>query len=422
MSSYADEGTIAHALAAMCLEEGKDASAYVGRIIDAQDYPHSKFSPSGASRWMECHAAPTLEGEKEFRERKFNMAVTDEMAEDVQKYVDAIRTYANGNQLFIEHRVDLSDALKLADQGGTSDVIILTDDEIQIHDLKFGRGVRVDAEENSQLMLYALGAYNFFGLLGEFKRIRVVIHQPRLDHLSEWDCTVDNVIEHGKRAAAAILSAQNFETINRTAGPNAGKSYFSPGEKQCRWCKAKATCPALAEDVSTTVFSDFEVIGNPHETATPVPLPAGAGLLASYMGKLELIEDWCRSVRAEVDRRLHAGDEVPGFKLVAGKKGNRAWADKAAVLEALKSMRLKHEQMYEYTLISPTGAEKLLKADSPKRWKTLQEHITQADGKPHVAPASDPRPALTVAAVADDFEAIGAQPVNADGTYGDLVA
>jgi hypothetical protein len=120
------------------------------------------------------------------------------------------------------------------------------------------------------------------------------------------------------------------------------------------------------------------------------------------MAKVGLVEDWCRAVRAEVERRLLAGKDVEGFKLVTGKKGNRQWADGPTVENLFKSFRLKQNEMYKFDLISPTAAEKLLK-DNPKRWSKVQEHITQSDGKPSVAPASDKRPALDIQSVAEDF-------------------
>ena len=139
------------------------------------------------------------------------------------------------------------------------------------------------------------------------------------------------------------------------------------------------------------------------------------------IGKADLIEDWLKAVRAEVERRLLASEEVPGYKLVRGKQGNRAWADKVAAEAALKAMRLKVEQMYDLSLISPTSAEKLAPkldgdgkpkpvkdgqeppAIGPRQWKTLQGLIVRAEGKAHVAPAADPRPALVLTPAADEF-------------------
>jgi hypothetical protein len=133
-----------------------------------------------------------------------------------------------------------------------------------------------------------------------------------------------------------------------------------------------------------------------------------ADWLAAALSQADMIEDWIKAVRAEAERRLLAGDTVPGFKIVEGRAGNRAWNDKAKAEATLKAMRLTIEQMYDLSLISPTTAEKLLKAGTigPRQWKSLQDMVTRADGKKHVAPNSDPRPALSVTAVEEDFSTV----------------
>jgi len=131
--------------------------------------------------------------------------------------------------------------------------------------------------------------------------------------------------------------------------------------------------------------------------------PADDEWLSAAMGQAEQIEGWLKAVRAEVERRLLAGKSVPGYKLVKGKQGNRAWRDAEAAEALLKSFRLKIDEMYDMKVISPTTAEKVL-AESPKRWAKAQVLITRADGKPSVAPLSDKRPALEVKPVAEEFE------------------
>ncbi|RYF45629.1 MAG: DUF2800 domain-containing protein, partial [Comamonadaceae bacterium] len=112
----------------------------------------------------------------------------------------------------------------------------------------------------------------------------------------------------------------------------------------------------------------------------------------------------------EVETRLLAGQPVPGFKLVQGKKGNRQWTSKEEAEALLKAMRVKHDQMYDYTVISPTTAEKLAKAEviGPRQWPKVVALITQSEGKPSVAPESDKRPALAIAAAAEDFDDVSA--------------
>ncbi len=363
-SSFADEGTAAHEVAALCLEGQRYSDAFVGRLM---------------TNGIEC---------------------TGEMAEYVQKYVDTVMQYAEGNELLIEQRVDFSEHIGVPDSFGTSDAIILAGDELQVHDLKYGRGVKVDADENEQLMLYALGSLATFGMLGDFKRVRMVIHQPRLGHISEWDCTVEELLDFASRANSAAYAAVS------------GKEDFSPGEKQCRFCKAKAVCPALSAKVQEEVGADFDdmepTFGAKGSDLRDMLEGNDAEALAKAMKATDLIEQWCKAVRAEVERRLFAGDDVPGYKLVEGKRGSRQWTSEEEAEAKLKSMRLKVEQMYKMTVISPTQAEKLLK-ENPRRWAALQELITQREGQPSVAPVSDKRPALVVKPVIDDFADIAGE-------------
>lgn len=372
-SEFADEGTAAHDLAAMALTSGNDARAYLGRIIQVKD--------SG---------------------REFE--VDEDMAANVQIYLDNVRSYVQGGQLMIEQRVDFSHVVNVPDQGGTSDAIIITADgtEIQVHDLKYGRGVRVDAQDNEQLMLYALGALNEYGMVGDFKTVRAVIHQPRLGHLSEAIYTIEQIEQFAGHAGERAFIA--IQVLNHK---DEASLHLEPGDKQCQWCKAKANCPKLAALVEESVGADFGYLTS--ESADVDKLIDNDVPLADKMAAVDLIEDWCKAVRAETERRLFDGVPVPGYKLVEGKRGNRKWANTSEVEAAFKSMRLKVEEMYDFTLISPTTAEKLHKAGTigKRQWPRLQELITQSEGKPSVAPESDKRPALVLTAVVDDFDLVG---------------
>lgn len=180
------------------------------------------------------------------------------------------------------------------------------------------------------------------------------------------------------------------------------QAYLNPGEKQCKFCKAKATCPALRAEVADIVHEAATLDDFADLVPVTVDSQTGDNYLSAAMGKVDLVEQWCKAVRAEVERRLLAGKTVDGYKLVEGKRGNRKWADTAAVEKLFKSFRLRQDEMYDFSLISPTTAEKLFK-ETPKRWDKVREHITQSEGKPSVAPATDKRPALAVQSVAEDF-------------------
>ena len=127
--------------------------------------------------------------------------------------------------------------------------------------------------------------------------------------------------------------------------------------------------------------------------------------LGWYMQNLGLIEGWCKAVRARAEGELFAGREVPGFKIVQGKKGNRKWSDEAAVEKIFQDWQFKTDNIYERKILSPKKAGELLK-DNPRRWKSLQEFITQSEGQPSVAPSDDPREPLQLGANADDFDVV----------------
>jgi hypothetical protein len=370
-SSFADEGTAAHSVAEMALTAGNDAAAYIGRIIEA-----------GSSK----------------------VEVTDDMASFVQQYLDYVRSIKG--ELLVEQRLSISHLTGEPDSFGTSDAVILTDEEIVIVDLKYGRGVKVEATKNEQLAIYALAALREFEFLGDFKRVRLVIHQPRLGHVSEYDLPINAAVgeslnkfsvEVVKRAAVALTF------ISKTPAEVTAED-MQPGDKTCRWCNAKATCPALAKKVQEDIGAEFEPVGD-IAVVTGLVGDLKPDHIAAAMAAVDLIEDWCKAVRAEVERRLFSGITVDGYKLVEGRRGSRRWADTAEVEATMKSMRLKLEEMYDFSLISPTTADKLHKAGTigPRQWPRLQELITQSEGKPSVAPASDKRPALVIQATADEF-------------------
>ena len=158
---------------------------------------------------------------------------------------------------------------------------------------------------------------------------------------------------------------------------------------------------SLRQEVEAVVPASAASVEDMKSFLTDVDVEA----LSSAMSKVELVEQWCKGVREEAFRRLKDGIDVPGFKIVTGRMGNRKWSDEAAVEAAFKSYRFKIDQMYDLKLISPTKAEKLL-SDNPRRWAKLEKLITRDEGKPSVAPVTDRRPAKVVTNVADDLRAL----------------
>jgi hypothetical protein len=390
-SDASRDGTAMHEVAAMCLQsDTAEPHAYVGRYF-------------------------VVDGEK--------VEFDEDMADLVKPYVDTIRALAQGHQLLVEQRVDFSRFVGVDGCFGTADALIIRGDgELQVHDFKSGYH-RVEVERNPQLMLYALGAYDVHGLLQELTGVRLFIHQPKIaDEPSEWACSIADLLafaEEAKRATHACKAAE-WHVKGKGVSPEFEVEYLRPGDDQCRFCKAAGTCPALAKRVQEITGADFEALGSFERDVAPIDdlglvlsAPTSDNELADAMRAAPLVEVWLKAVRAETERRLLAGQSVPGFKLVQGKKGPRKWQDPEAVEQQLKSMRLKVEEMYQLKLISPTAAEKLTKAAEgekpvlgPRQWTKLQGLVTQSAGSPSVAPESDKRPALVIAPVGDDFEPV----------------
>lgn len=403
-SQYAAEGTAAHQVLTWALQESRPAAAYIGRVIEADG---------------------------------FTFTVDEDMAGHVQVCIDYV-TDAAGDEgvIFADIRVNYSQYLDTPEleAWGTADVIIARGDELIVIDFKYGMGVEVSAERNPQMSLYALGALQAYqGLVADFERVRMVISQPRIKKAaSEFDIPVEELETWGRSTArSAVNTCRNASDLRGINGEVLwSETFLRPGEKQCKFCSAKAECPALRDEVSNTVAG--ESAATPDEfDALVIPTPKAdddaripAEWLAACLSKADLIEDWVKAIRAETERRLLAGESVPGYKLVQGKKGARQWESEEAAKEVLKSIRLRDDQMYDFSVKSPAqiaklgpaldknGAIKPIKDGDPKpvigprQWPRVAAIIKQSQGKPHVAPVDDPRPALEIKPVVDDFESL----------------
>lgn len=393
-SKYSAEGTAAHQVLTWALQENRPAAAYLGRIVDVENW---------------------------------SFEVDEDMVGHVQVCIDYVLELAGEDGVvLVDQRVDYSAYLGLPEgtAWGTLDVAVLRDNVITAIDLKYGMGVEVSAgagedidhlelggideverKPNPQVALYALGILGAVnGLLGDFDTVVLAISQPRVNKTpSTFDISVTDLEAWGNETARNAVERCKLAAMNPSFSTETwAASYLKPGDKQCKFCKAKATCPALRNEVVVHVSApaaaeEFESITDPKTFTEPD--------LSRALSKCDLIEDWCKAVRAESERRLLAGAAVPGFKLVAGKRGPRAWVDAKAAEEMLKTFRLPVEKAYDMKVISPTSAEKLFKAGDigPRQWPKLGDLIVQKDGSPHVAPLSDKRPALEVKPVIEDF-------------------
>ncbi len=387
-SEHADQGTAAHFLAATCLLSGKDTKDYLGETI---------YLTQRGEDFVE------MRGDKV----RASFGVDEDMVRYVQIYVDSIRKYAEGADLYVETALPIDHITGEENAVGTGDAIAFSaeSDEIQIHDLKYGFA-KVSAAQNPQLMCYALGALRVFDGFADFRKARLVIHQPRVSEIpDEWEIDIEHLKAFGEEVNGH--AARAFHLLETKADwidePGAILNPSKGGEDDhCRYCKAHAACPARIAMVEAEVGRALDEMGG------DVALDTSTDVLSKAMLAIPYIEAWCNAVRSEVERKLLSGEEVADFKLVEGRRGARAWESPSAVEEAMKGMRIKPDDMYDKRLISPAAAEKKVKSGAikPAQWSKLQGMITQADGKPSVAHVSDKRPALEVKPVVEGFDEI----------------
>lgn len=411
---YANEGTAAHTLASTCLINKDQAHKFVGTAI---------------------HAGKDL------------IEVTEEFADPVQTYVDDVLRRAIGGYLKVERRVTL-DGVEGFDKSnyGTSDVIIAIDarrDEAGsmpaygvVEDLKFGQGERVyawvraqpgdpftmtmypvdgDAFEvvpNYQLMMYALACLRDIELLvGPVSFIRIVINQPRLGMVSELDVPRAVLERFALFAADAKHRAELALGLGVATIEKETLAWLNPGEKQCRWCRAQARCPALTKFVQESVGADFDVI----ETKGVTVATSTEGLSKAARA-VPLVAEWCKAVMAELHKQVEAGIEVKGsdgkpYKFVEGDLGDRKWADEKVAEAALLGI-LPPEKAYQpQKILTAAGAAKVLDKKATKQtWADVfVPLIKRPPGKPKLVLGSDPRPPYTPSSGADEFDDVEVQ-------------
>jgi Protein of unknown function (DUF2800) len=405
------------------------------------DRPHALASPSKAEMWLACPNSLAAnigqpEGDKKAADLgtdkhelmtlclEFNVdamsyeghvlgkghTVNKELAHDVQTVVDNVRERIRSYELRgasvaleLDQAVPISHITGEEGATGTLDVALIVSwpdghASLDVIDAKFGYS-EVLAEENPQLLMYASGALEMFGLVEDFAEVNLAIEQP-LRGTTEWNTSsgwVQNWAEWAKPAATRALSVYKLRDVVPL-----DPMLFGVSEKGCMWCKAKAVCPALKAKVEETIGRDFDTIEE--EGLFNMELLATANL-ANIFPHLELVEDWIKGVRARVELELLAGKQIPGLKLVAGKKGNRAWASDEEAEAMMKKFKLKQEQMYSFKLLGPKPILDQLK-DQPRRLKQIEALVIQPPGKPHVALDSDKRPALEIKPVEDGFDTI----------------
>lgn len=369
---------------------------------------HARLSASSAHRWMLCPGSVNLSApfpddenpaaaEGTFAHdyaasvldptHNLRPAVSDEMAKHVQVYIDHCETLLNDSggasveADFTPHLLQID-----ADIGGSGDFVSFDNERVDVVDLKYGAGVFVDAKDNPQLKMYGLGALLAAQKAGRrVGRIVGTIVQPRIDcdegpvRSDEW--SVAELVDFAAEVqAAAELTRQ----------PNAP---LVPGEKQCKFCKAKPVCPALAAQSKAVMAAEFPAMG---------PLDdAGRVKLAAAVAMIPQVEAQIKALEALAYREIAGGRPVPGLKLVA-KRGQRRWTDETRVEATLAFMQHGVDMSEFYTapeLKSPAQIETLV---GKKEFKeTLASLAPTVSSGYALVSETDKRPAVALVSAAD---------------------
>lgn len=355
-STYAAEGTKAHALGELKIRHAvwradKMTAARHGQMSKAE---RAMYPGINANRYK------ALRGELG--------DIPDDMESATDTYCDVVmqlREEHPDSKIFLEQRVDYS---RWAPGGfGTADCTIVSDDTLIIVDYKNGTGVPVSAVDNPQLRLYALGAMERFGALFDFESVTYYIVQPHLNSVTTQTTDRDELLAWAQ------------DTVHPAAElAYAGKGAFAPGE-HCRFCAAKAVCAARAAE-ALKVF-DYGLAGSGELSDQQI---------AEILPRLSIAEEWIRDIRSYTEDRALHGDCIRGYKLVRGKRPNRAWTDD----EEVRAQLLRHgygpEQFEETRLKSVGMIEKTVGAKAFRA--LLSGLVRQGEGRLQLVPESDPRP------------------------------
>lgn len=383
---------------------------------------HAKLSASGSSRWLNC--TPSIALEAKFPEQKnggvfaqegtlahsFAELLLQKFNEEVTKagyarklnrlkknslydasMIDHVEVYttiviekfqevhaADKNAvLSIEQRLDYSEYARGG--FGTGDAVIVGNGVVEIVDLKYGKGVPVSAEENSQLMLYGLGAYNAFELDYDLHTVRMTIVQPRLDDVTEFEMEVSDLLDWAENVVkpAALLA-------------DAGKGELNPGP-WCKFCRARSICKARAEANLALTSYDFKD-----------PRLMQPSEIAKVLGQVAELKSWVEDVKSFALKEAESrGIEFPGWKLVEG-RSNRRYADAEMVQAMMELEGYSEEELLSKKLISLTDMEKLIGKKQVSA--ILGDLIEKPAGKPTLVVETDKRQAIKLKSdAADDF-------------------
>lgn len=350
-SPFAAEGTLAHAVAELKLR--RENGELNGFLFEQELKALGPIS-SEIDRYTDIYVDVVLE-----------------------KYYEA-RKRCPDARLLIEQRLDFSPWVR--DGFGTGDALIISDQTLEVIDLKYGKGVPVYAEGNPQARLYGLGALNEFGDLYGFELVRTTIVQPRLESITSETLKRDELLAWGEEIKPIADMAWR------------GEGEYSAGE-HCRFCTARAICKARA-------LKAMDLFQYGFDSPDLIPDEEIPGILKV----VDTAEAWLKDIKAYALAQALAGADIRGYKLVHGRRPGRVWTDEDVVLDTLaKAGFTKEQYMTTPSFRSPSDLEKTIGRTA---FKSLVGQFTrQGEGALTLVPEDDPRPAAN----------------NADNEFADMV-
>lgn len=373
-SFEAAEGTVAHGLGEEWLRSGKRPTEKVGTTVRISEKVRGKLE-------------------------HFDILITNTMLDYVQQYVEWCQELPGDH--FVETRVYFSEYMPIPKQGGTADHAACTPGRLVVTDFKYGKGIEVSVNGNTQGLLYALGFFLKYDCIYDFKEIEIRICQPRMLNWGIFVVTREELLEFADFVRVRAKEAWQIDAPRRAS------------EKACQWCSVKGDCPALLMTIDALMEGRWEDIDREYDVTemdafinhlsknhyrinVVQPKKLTAGQLAKIRPFRRLAESFFKSVDEAAERLALRGERIPGHKLVSS-RSFRKYKDDEKAIELFELIGIDPSKYRKTELVSPAEAEELIRDALPTLPKAQIESIVatvtvKPQGKPTLALLTDKRP------------------------------